>query len=61
MMSPSSDVRCYVGFNGGCAFCSQDLLSLFSSDYSDFKYSANGWLFGGGPPPEKWSDANYVF
>lgn len=37
----------YVGINGGYAFGSQDPLSLFSSDYSDFKYSANGWLFGG--------------
>jgi outer membrane immunogenic protein len=37
----------YVGFNGGYAFGTQDPLSLFSSDYSAFSYSANGWLAGG--------------
>lgn len=37
----------YAGINGGYAFGNQDPLSLFSTDFNSFDYSANGWLIGG--------------
>ena len=37
----------YVGINGGYAFGTQDPLSLYSSDFNSFNYTANGGVVGG--------------